>query len=539
VEHDAAGRNVPDPIHRYYPPQQGNSLVLTLDTNIQYFVERELDKVVARYSPKLAVAVVMDPRTGEVLAMGNRPTFNSNNWNDVPRSVWDRNPSIWYNYEPGSTFKIITTSAAINENIVRPSDRFYDPGFVNVADRRIKCWKGGGHGSQSFEEVVMNSCNPGFVDVGLRVGRDNFYKYIKAFGFGEKTGIDLAGEAKGIVINQQKATNLNIATMAIGQSIAVTPIQLLTAACAVANGGTLYKPHLVREIKDNKGKTVKAIGPEPLRSILSGEKADQIKGLLENVVSKGTGRNAYVEGYRVAGKTGTAQVVGESGGYVSGRYVASFVGFAPVENPQVAVLIMIAEPQGGVYYGGVVAAPVFQAIMRDTLHYLSIPENPNLIKPPDPASWYEAPRIKVQVPGVVNYPVHEAIRILRSQGLSFQTRGSGAIVYGQVPRGGSEVMSDVSVLLELDPPPSEQGSEGVTVPNLSGLTEKEVRDLLENMGLILESAGTGLAASQEPGPGGKVPRGTAIKVQFSPPGREGAALPEAAPGRAYRYMIMD
>ncbi|MCL6478699.1 MAG: stage V sporulation protein D, partial [Peptococcaceae bacterium] len=228
VEHDAAGRNVPDPIHRYFPPEQGNHLVLTLDENIQYFVERELDKVVAAYRPKLAVAIVMDPRTGEVLAMGNRPTFNSNSWNGVPRQVWDRNPAIWYNYEPGSTFKIITTSAAINEKVVKPADRFFDPGYVQVADRRIRCWKGGGHGSLSFEEVVLNSCNPGFVEAGLRVGRERFYKYVRSFGFGERTGIELPGEAKGIVINEKDATNLNIATMSIGQSIAVTPIQLLS-----------------------------------------------------------------------------------------------------------------------------------------------------------------------------------------------------------------------------------------------------------------------------------------------------------------------
>ncbi|MFZ5631878.1 MAG: stage V sporulation protein D [Bacillota bacterium] len=539
VEHDAAGRSVPDPIHRYFPPEQGNHLVLTLDENIQYFVERELDKVVAAYRPKLAVAVVMDPRTGEVLAMGNRPTFNSNNWNDVPRQVWDRNPAIWYNYEPGSTFKIITTSAAINEKVVKPADRFFDPGYAKVADRRIRCWKGGGHGSLSFEEVVLNSCNPGFVEVGLRVGRERFYKYVRAFGFGEKTGIELAGEAKGIVINEKDATNLNIATMSIGQSIAVTPIQLLSATCAVANGGTLLKPQLVKEIKDSRGKTVKTFKPEPIRTVMTREASDQVKALLENVVSKGTGRNAYVEGYRVAGKTGTAQVVGESGGYVSGRYVASFTGFAPLENPRVAVVVMMAEPQGGVYYGGVVAAPVFQAIMRDTLHYLGIPGDPNLIKPPDPARWYEVPRVKVQVPNVVNYPVHEAIRILRAHGLSFQTRGDGAVVYSQIPRGGAEAMSDVSVLLDLNPPKAGDKGEGVTVPNLSGLTEKEVRDLLENMGLILEPVGTGLAWSQEPQPGRKVARGTAVKVEFRPPGLNDANVPGTVPGTAYGNVFMD
>lgn len=540
VEHDAAGRNVPDPIHRYFPPEQGSQLVLALDQNIQYFVERELDKVVARYQPKLAVAIAMDPQTGEVLAMGNRPTFNSNSWNEVPRHVWDRNPAIWYNYEPGSTFKIITTSAAISENVVKDSDRFFDPGYVSVADRRIRCWKGGGHGSQSFEEVVLHSCNPGFVEVGLRVGKERFYKYVRAFGFGERTGIDLDGEAKGILIGEKSATNLNIATMSIGQSIAVTPIQLLAATCAVANGGTLMKPLLVKEIRDNQGKVVQSFKPEAVRRVMSGESAGHVQTLLENVVAKGTGRNAFVEGYRVAGKTGTAQVVGESGGYVSGRYVASFSGFAPVDNPRVAITVMIAEPQGGMYYGGMVAAPVFQAIMQDTLHYLEVPRDPSLIKPPDPAQWYQAPRVRVKVPGVVNYPVHEAIRILRAQGLSFQTRGSGSIVYGQVPQGGAEAMSDVTVLLDLTPPKSGEAGSGITVPNLAGLTEKEARSLLEEMGLVMEPVGTGLARSQSQPPGRKVNRGTVIRVEFKPPGESGAAPPGLIPGAAYGgNIIMD
>jgi stage V sporulation protein D (sporulation-specific penicillin-binding protein) len=269
------------------------------------------------------------------------------------------------------------------------------------------------------------------------------------------------------------------------------------------------------------------------------ESADQVRSLLENVVARGTGRNAFVEGYRVAGKTGTAQVVGESGGYVAGRYVASFTGFAPAENPRVAVTVMIAEPQGGVYYGGVVAAPVFQAIMQDTLRYLGVPQDPSLVKPPDPAAWYQSPRVRVKVPNVVNYPAHEAIRILRAQGLSFQTRGSGSIVYSQVPQGGAEAMSDVSVLLDLTPPRME-GGEGVTVPNLSGLTENEVRSLLEDMGLVLEPAGTGLAWAQSPQPGKKVMRGTAVRVEFRPPGTPGAGVPEVAPGLGYGgNIIMD
>jgi len=205
----------------------------------------------------------------------------------------------------------------------------------------------------------------------------------------------------------------------------------------------------------------------------------------------------------------------------------------------VAILIMIAEPQGGVYYGGMIAAPVFQAIMRDTLHYLGIPENSSIVKPPNPAAWYEVPRVKVNVPNVVNYPVNEAIRILRSQGLSFQTRGYGSMVYSQIPRGGADAMNDVSVLLDLNPPKAGVGEEKVTVPNLNGLTEKEVRDLLENIGLILETAGTGLARSQSIQPGSRVPRGTALRVEFRPPGQKETSMPESTPSWARGEMIMD
>jgi len=536
VEQDATGQDIPEPIHQYISPRQGHHLFLTIDETIQHFVERELDKITARYRPKLAVIIVMDPRTGEILAMGNRPTFNSNEWLQAPREAWDRNPAIWYNYEPGSTFKIITMAAALAEGAVKPEDPFFDPGYIKVADRYIRCWYDGGHGSQTFAEVVMHSCNPGFVEVGLRVGVPKFYQYVKAFGFGQPTGIDLPGEAAGILIPEKKATNLNIATMSIGQSIAVTPIQLLTAVAAVANGGTLVRPQIVREIRDSSGNVVKQFKPEPVRTVLPPETARQVGALLENVVLKGTGRNAFIDGYRVAGKTGTAQVVGEGGGYVTGRYVASFAGFAPVEDPRVAALVMVAEPQGGIYYGSQVAAPVFQAVVRDTLHYLRVPETPGLEKPKDPFV-YEEPRFKVKVPAVVNYPVNEAISRLVQAGLTYQIRGEGNIVYGQMPGAGAEVLNGTAVILNLEPPPREQRGGEVTVPNLKGLTIPEAADLLKNLDLHLELNGTGLAGEQDPPAGRKVPRGTTIRVQFQPPGQGGeqppaSAGPEALPAPA-------
>lgn len=516
VEQDATGREVPGALHKYIPPRQGNSLVLTLDRTIQQFVERELDRVVEKYSPKLAVIIVMDPRTGEILAMGNRPTFDLKNWMTAPQGVWDRNPAIWYNYEPGSTFKIITTSAAISEGVVKPDDQFFDPGYIKVADRYIRCWADGGHGSQTFEQVVMNSCNPGFVEVGLRLGKEKFYSYIKKFGFGEVTGIDLPGEASGIMIPQEKATNLNLATMAIGQSIAVTPIQLLTATCAVANGGVLLRPHLVKEIRDPEGNVLKTFQPEVVRCVLDQDKARQVAELLQAVVMKGTGRNAFIDGYRVAGKTGTAQVVGEGGGYVSGKYVASFTGFAPADNPRVAALVMVAEPQGGIYYGSQVAAPVFREVVRDTLHYLQVPETPGLEKPKDPFVYFDQPPVKVRVPNVVNYPLETAQNILREAGLSFVVRGEGSIVQAQMPKAGAEVLSGTSVVLDLQPPGGKSKEGLVTVPNLTGLTITQVATLLASMDLRLEAVGVGEAASQNPRPGERVRRGTVVRVEFKP-----------------------
>lgn len=519
IEHDAAGREIPQALHQYIPPVQGHNLVLTLDQTIQHFVERELDKIVSVYKPKMAVIIVMDPKTGEVLALGNRPTFNPNKWREVPQSVWDRDPAIWYNYEPGSTFKIITTAAALEENVVKPSDRFYDPGYYQVADRKIRCWKAGGHGSQSFEEVVQNSCNPGFIQVGLNLGKERFYKYIQAFGFGQPTGIGLPGEARGIVIPEKDATNLNIATMAMGQSIAVTPIQLLTAVNAVANGGMLMKPHLVKSIEDQKGHVIKEFKPEVVRQVISKETANLTAKLLENVVLKGSGRNAYVDGYRAAGKTGTAQVVAERGGYASGKYVASFAGFAPVNDPKISILIMIAEPQGGSYYGGMVAAPVFSSLAQDTLHYLGVPEQKDLPKPKDNPWEVEEERIEVAVPNVVNLPLDEAQKLLREVGLAFETRGQGNMVYGQIPESGALVLTGTTVILDLNGAGGGNGQTGqqVSVPNLKGMSIREAGNLLESLGLKLEPEGTGLAESQSPAPGTKLPRGRPVKVQFKPP----------------------
>lgn len=515
IEKDAVGRNIPEALHKFIPPTPGHNLVLTIDQHIQYFVERELDKIVDVHHPKLAVIIVMNPKTGEILAMGNRPTFNPGDWRKQPQSVWDHNPSIWYNYEPGSTFKIITASAALEEGAVKPSDSFYDPGYIRVADRTISCWYDGGHGSQTFEEVVQNSCNPGFITVGLRLGVERFYKYINAFGFGQRTNIGLPGEEVGIDIPEKEATELNIATMSIGQSISVTPIQLLTAASAVANGGVLLKPSLVKSITGADGKVIKEFKPEPVRQVISKKTAQTLMELLTNVVFKGTGRNAFVEGYGAAGKTGTAQVVEETGGYSNDKYVASFVGFAPAEDPQIAVLVMVAEPSGASYFGSQVAAPAFKSIALDTLRYLKVPERPDLEKPQLPFA-YEEPKVNRSMPNVVNYPVEDAQNVLKNAGFTVQLRGEGKIVYGQTPKGGAQVLGGSTVILELQADGSGT-AEGVTMPDLTGLTMKEAGSVLEKLGLHLNPQGTGVAVGQQEKPGLKVTRGSTITIEFQPP----------------------
>ena len=516
VEHDAAGNTVPQALHKYYAPKPGNNIVLTIDQSIQYFVERELDKVVDEYSPKNAIIIVMNPKTAEVLAMGSRPSFHSNDWSSAPQTTWDRNPAIWYNYEPGSTFKIITMSSALEEGTVKESDSFYDPGFIKVADRTIRCWKAGGHGAQTFADVVANSCNPGFIEVGLELGKERFYKYIKAFGFGDLTNLNLPGEANGILISEDKATNLNLATMSIGQSVAVTPIQLITAVCAALNGGNLMQPQLVKAINDSEGKVVKEFKPQKVRQVISKETSKEVRHLLEGVVMNGSGINAFVDGYGTGGKTGTAQVVGEKGGYVSGKYVASFIGFSPADDPEVVCLVVVSEPQTTAYYGSQVATPIYKNVVQDTLRYMGVPERPNIVKPKSRLVFYEEPEIWVNVPNVLNYPLEQAQEVLRGRGLAFKTSGSGNMVYGQTPGGGADVLSGTAVVLDLEQPKQSDPSV-IIMPDLRGLSIREAGNLLDKLGLKLESEGTGLAIAQSVAPGNKVTAGTVIKMVFAAP----------------------
>lgn len=504
IEYDARGREIPQASHRFVPPVEGNNIYLTIDLVIQQIVERELDRVMKETQAKAATIIAIDPRDGGILALANRPDYNPNKFSEFSPKLW-RNIAVSNAYEPGSTFKIITTSAAMSEHIVKPDERFFDPGEVEVQGRNIHCWKHGGHGSQSFAEVVQNSCNVGFVNVGLRLGRDPFYRYIDDFGFGKHTNIDLPGEAKGITIDRTKATPINIATMSIGQSIAVTPVQLVTAVAAVANDGKLLRPQIVKEVKDKSGQVVRGFQPDVIRQVLDPAITRQVKEILESVVSQGSGKNAYIEGFKIAGKTGTAQKVG-AGGYLPDKYVASFVGFAPADNPQVAMLVIIDEPVG-LYYGGQIAAPVFGAVMKDVLQYLKV--NPQLSLTAKPGTE----QAHVVVPSVINLSVPEAMKELEKAGLTPRVEEAGDRIADQIPKPGSRLPAGGGVLLYTMTP--RYSADVITVPDLTGRTQREAADALAELSLTIVPIGaSGKVIKQDPPPGSKVTSGAAVTTYF-------------------------
>ena len=424
---------------RRYAGDACKTIELTIDSSIQFIVEQELDRAIAENNPKAVTCVVMDPKTGEVLAMASRPSYN-------PNRFWDYNPEIWKNravsfiYEPGSTFKSVVAGAALQEKVVTPNQVFVDPGYVMVSGRRIQNWNGESFGTVTFTDVVKQSLNTGFAQVGLRLGADRLMSYAKNFGFGEPTGIDLPGEESGILFNPEDMRESDMATTAIGQSIAVTPLQLVTAMSAIANDGVLLKPHIVKSIRNADGSMYEERGKKEVRRVIDSATDKTLMGLLEQVVASGGGSKAAVRGYRIAGKTGTAQKIREDGsGYMDGRYIASFCGFAPVEDPKLTVLVMIDDPGAGNFYGGQIAAPVAGRIFAQLMRYMHIEPSSDPFagmeteeKKPQhkPARLYtgEIPDGKILVPDFSGKSLREAAGLAADRGLSFQSEGSGYAV---------------------------------------------------------------------------------------------------------------
>ena len=345
---------------------------LTIDMTAQFLVEQEIDKAMATTRPLAVTCIVMNPKNGDIIAMANRPSYNPNRFYDYTPEVW-KNRAVSFSYEPGSTFKAVVAGAALEEKLVTPYQYFVDPGYIMVSDRRIQNWNGASFGTITFTEVVKNSVNTCFAQIGLELGAERLMSYARRFGFGAYTDIELPGEELGILFNPELMVDSDMATTAIGQSIAVTPIQLVTAMSAIANGGVLLKPHIVKNIYNANGTLYKTYDREEVRRVLDIDTDKELSYMLEEVVSTGGGHKAAITGYRIAGKTGTAQKIMENGrGYMEGRYIASFCGFAPVEDPQITVLVIIDDPLG-VFYGGQIAAPVAGNIFSRLFRYLKIP----------------------------------------------------------------------------------------------------------------------------------------------------------------------
>jgi len=473
TEYTAGGIQIPGGKHSYIPPKQGNYVRLTIDANIQAFAERELDKLMSGQGqnmngqvPKNGSILVMNPKTGEMLALASRPVFDPNNYKAVDMTT-RRNIAVQNGYEPGSTFKIVTLAAALQEKKIKPTEMFTDPGAYTVLGKAVRCWKRGGHGTQTFVQVAENSCNPGFIEMGQRLGIDNFYKYLQGFGFGRKTGIEMSGEAKGIIANKKRATALDLATMSIGQTNNVTPIQLITAVSAVANGGTLVKPQLVKEIVSPSGKMVKPFEVQEVGRVIDEETSKQAMGILESVVTNGTGRRAFLPGYRVAGKTGTAQKV-INGRYAEGEYIGSFIGIAPANDPQLVVLAVV----DGIHdFGGAIASPPVQAVLRDSLKYLGVQPQEGAPLQPKPMYGIEVPPVlkAVTVPSVLGMNAAEAEKTLKQAGLTSLIEGQGDVVIQTIPRADSQVEEGTKVFVQL-------GKEGDT-PAMADLSEEEDPDI--------------------------------------------------------------
>ena len=428
----------------YVQPTDGMNIELTINYEIQSSIERELDNAMTKYNADGAWAIAMDPNTGEVLGMASRPGFDPNNYQDYSTEEINRNLAIWSSYEPGSTFKIITLASAIEEEKVDlVKDTFYDGGSVNVDGARIKCWKHGGHGAQTFLEVVQNSCNPGFVELGRRLGTKTLFSYIDKFGFGEKTGIDLNGEGSGILFSLSKVGPVELATTAFGQGVSVTAIQQITAVSAAINGGTLYKPYVVKRITDpNTGDIIQENNPIKVRNVISKKTSEEVRMALESVVALGTGRNAYIEGYRVGGKTGTAQKV-NNGVYMVGNYITSFIGFLPADNPKVVVYVAIDNPKGITAFGGTVSAPIAKSILEDAISALDIKKSKGGLS--KEYRYFDTKYYTLS--NVVGMSVDEAKKALDKFMIEYS--GKGNKVVSMSPDAGSRIAEGSTVRLML------------------------------------------------------------------------------------------
>jgi len=509
-EFDARNRPIPRGQQEYVPPVDGLTLRLSIDARLQLDAERELAKAVSTHGALGGTVIMMNPNTGEILALAGLPTFDPNDPTAAPQSAW-RNFAISDTMSPGSVFKPVTAAAGIQDGLVGPGTGFYDPGFVRVGGWTIHNALGEALGSTTFAAGFAHSANVVFAKLGLEVGAQRFYKFLNLFGLLGRTGIDLPGEAKGIFPPQALVKPIDLAVMSFGQTLTVTPIGMATALAAVANGGKLMWPHVGQALLGPDGKVVENIAPRVMGEPISPATAATIRGLMMGVVATGTGKRAQIRGYDIAGKTGTTNKV--VGGRVSqSNYIGSFFGFFPAKNPQILIYVIINEPQGAPY-GGVVAAPVFRALALDAIQIFNIPpQHPNEVRK---GAGDTAPT-QVRVPNLLNLTAGDARTQVLTADLNFSIRGgTDTRVREQVPPAGTEVAPGTTVVVFTAPRLASPDAETalVSVPDLGGLTLKDAATVLAQLGLVMEADGTGKVVEQNPAPGSSVPSGTVVTVR--------------------------
>ena len=431
----------------YVSPVSGLDINLTIDLDLQLMLESELDNAETKYNMEGAIGIVMKPKTGEILAMASRPSFEPESYQSYSVEVINRNLAIWSSFEPGSTFKILTLAASINEEKVNLfEDKYYDTGKIKVAGSTLHCWKAGGHGEETFLEVVENSCNPGFVVLGNKLGKDVLFNYIDKFGFGKKTGIDLNGESKGIIFPLDKVGPLELATTSFGQGVSVTAVQQVLAVSAIINDGNMYTPYVMKSISEREtGLIIKEAYPTLKKeNLITKETSDLVKYALESVVANGSGHNAYIEGYRIGGKTGTAQKVGSDGRYMIGNYILSFIGFMPANDPEYIVYIGVDGAKGATQYGGSTSAPIARNIFNGIINLYNLEATTEGM--PREYFWYETKY--TTVPDVRGKTLKEAKQLLN--GFKLEYSGSGETVIMTNPESGKRVKEGSVVKLMLN-----------------------------------------------------------------------------------------
>lgn len=508
TEVDSRARMLPDGKTAYVAPQAGQTLRLTIDAAVQGVVERAMRECLEVNNASSVQCIVMDVNTGEILALCMKPDYDPN---DPPRDDVEtlkrlmRLTVLTDVYEPGSTFKMLTCSAALDSGTARLTDAFNCAGSITVDGDRIRCWKSS-HGHQDLPTALANSCNPAFVTLALRMGTDTYYRYLRAFGLGVAAGVDLPGESGGILINSRYVKQVDLARIGFGQSVAVTPLQLITAACAVVNGGRLMRPYIVREVLDETGEVIDRKSPTVVANPISAETSATMRTLLENVVENGGGKNAAIPGYRIGGKTGTAQVY-KNGRVASDVHIGSFIGFAPMEQPRVAVLVTVNEAHVPVDYGSTTAAPFARQILEDILPYLGVRKSePGATQPPE-----------VVVPDVTGMTVAQARRALSDARLLCDADGLSDTVSAQTPAAGEKMRSGGRVLLYTYEGALPQAADMVRVPDVAGLPIVAAGRQLRLRGLEMEIEGSGLAVRQRPAAGTYAGSGETVKVTFELP----------------------